>query len=98
MKKQKEVTHVGRLSSFLHTHRILRHQARLSVFEDNDAVIKKIIKGWSPDEATRFRQTHRVAPDWFCDRINLGPGMQIKRANTARKTEEIRTKVISGAY
>ena len=54
-----------------------RHQARLFVFEDDDAVIKKIIKGRSPDDKTRFRQTHRVALDWLCDRINLGPARSV---------------------
>ena len=73
-KKKNKVTHVGRLSSFTHTNRIpaIKH---VCLFFDNDAVIKKIIKGRSTDDQTCFRQTHRVARNWVCDRINLGPGI-----------------------
>ena len=42
------------------------------VFEDNEAVIKMMIKGRSPTMRHVFR-THRVALDWLFDRINLDP-------------------------
>ena len=48
-----------------------RQETLLYVFEDNEAVIKMIIKGRSP-------RTHRVALDWLVDRINLDPKIQIK--------------------
>ena len=47
-------------------------EAVLSVFEDNEAVIKMIIKGRSPT-MRHVSRTHRVALDWSFDRINLDP-------------------------
>ena len=45
-------------------------EALLYVFEDNEAVIKVIIKGRSPT-MRHVSRTHRVALDWLFDRINL---------------------------
>ena len=42
------------------------------IFEDNEAVIKMIIKGRSPT-MRHGSGTHRVALDWLFDRINLDP-------------------------
>ena len=54
------------------------HQgALLYVFEDNEAVIKMIIKGRIPT-MRHVSRTHRVALDWLFDRINLDPKTQIK--------------------
>ena len=47
-----------------------RQEALLYIFEDNEAVIKMIIKVRSPTMRHVFR-THRVALDWLSDRINL---------------------------
>ena len=47
-------------------------EALLYVFEDNEAVIKMIIKGRSPT-MRHVSRTHRVALDWLLDRINLDP-------------------------
>ena len=47
-----------------------RQEALLYVFEDNEAVIKMIIKGRSPT-MRHVSRTHRVALDWLFDRINL---------------------------
>ena len=50
----------------------------LHIFEDNEAVIKMIIKG----RRTTMRhvsRTHRVALDSLFDRINLDPKIQIKQ-------------------
>ena len=49
-----------------------RQEALLHVFEDNEAVIKMIIKGRSPTMRHDSR-THRSAFDWLFDRINLDP-------------------------
>ena len=49
-----------------------RFGAMLYIFEDNEAVIKMIIKGRSPT-MRHVSRTHRVAPDWLFDRINLDP-------------------------
>ena len=54
-----------------------RHEALLYVFEDNEAVIKMIIKGRSPT-MRHVSRTHRVALDWLFDRINLDSKIQIK--------------------
>ena len=45
-------------------------EALLYGFEDNEAVIKMIIKGRSPT-MRHVSRTHRVALDWLFDRINL---------------------------
>ena len=49
-----------------------QQEASLYVFEDNEAVIKMIIKGRSPS-MRHVSRTHRVAFDWLFDRINLDP-------------------------
>ena len=49
-----------------------RQEASLYVFEDNEAVIKMIIKRRSPT-MRHVSRTHRVALDWLFDRINLDP-------------------------
>ena len=53
-------------------------EALLYIFEDNEAVIKMIIKWRSPT------RTHRVALDWLFDRINLDPKIQIKYIDTKK--------------
>ena len=56
---------------------ISSHQeALLYVSEDNEAVIKMIIKGRSPT-MRHVSRTHRVALDWLFDRINLDPKNQL---------------------
>ena len=47
----------------------------LVLFEDNEAVIKMIIKGRRPT-TRHVSRTHRVALDWLFDRINLDPKNQ----------------------
>ena len=58
-----------------------RQEALLYVFEDNEAVIKMIIKGRSPT-MRHVSRTHRVELDWLFDRINLDPKIQIKYIDT----------------
>ena len=60
-------------------------EALLYVFEDNEAVIKMIIKGRSPT-MRHVSRTHRVALDWLFDRINLDPKIQIKYIDTKKTT------------
>ena len=55
--------------------------AMLYVFEDNEAVIKMIIKGRSPT-VRHVSRTHRVALDWLFDRINLYSKIQIRYIDT----------------
>ena len=63
----------------------------LYVFEDNEAVIKTIIKGRSPTMRHVCR-THRVALDWLFDRINLDPKIQIKHIDTKNQLADILTE------
>ena len=68
-----------------------RQEAVLFIFEDNEAVIKMIIKGRSPT-MRHVSRTHRGALDWFFDRINLDPKIQIKYTDTKNQLADILTK------
>ena len=68
-----------------------RQEVLLYVFEDNEAVIKMIIKGRSPT-MRHVSRTHRVALDWLFDRINLDPKIQIKYIDTENQLADILTK------
>ena len=68
-----------------------RQEALLYVFEDNEAVIKMIMKGRSPT-MRHVSTTHRVALDWLFDRINLDPKIQIKYIDTENQLADILTK------
>ena len=69
----------------------LHQEALLYVFEDNEAVIKMIIKGRSP-AMRHVSRTHRVALDWLFDRTNLDPKIQIKYIDTKNQLPDILTK------
>ena len=62
-----------------------RQEALLYVFEDNQAVLKIIIKGRSPT-MRHVSRTDRVALDWLFDRINLNPKIQVKYIDTKNQT------------
>ena len=66
-------------------------EALLYVFEDNEAVIKMIIKGRSPTMRHVSRK-HRVALDWLFDRINLDQKIQIKYIDIKNHLADIMTK------
>ena len=68
-----------------------RQKAILYVFEDNEAVIKMIIKGRNPT-MRHVSRTHRVALDWLFDRINLDSKIQIKYIDTKNQLADILTK------
>ena len=68
-----------------------RQEALLYVFEDNEAVIKMIIKGRSPT-MRHVSRTHRVALYWLFDRIILDPKIQIKYIDTKNQLADILTK------
>ena len=63
----------------------------LYVFEDNEAVIKMIMKGRS-HTVRHVSRTHRVALDWLFDRINLDPKIQIKYIDTKNQLADMLTK------
>ena len=67
-----------------------RQEAFLYVFEDNEAVIKMIMKGRSPT-LRHVSRTHRVALDWLFDRINLDSKIQIKYIDTKNQVADILT-------
>ena len=66
-------------------------EALLYIFEDNEAVIKMIIKGRSPT-MRHVSRTHRVALDWLFDRINLDSKIQIKYIDTKNQLADILTE------
>ena len=68
-----------------------RQEALLYVFEDNEAVIKMIIKGRSPT-MRHVSRTHRVALDWLFGRSNLDSKIQIKYIDTKNQLADIFTK------
>ena len=68
-----------------------RQEALLYVFEDNEAVIKMIIKGRSPT-MRHVSRTRRVALDWLFDRNNLDPKIQIRYIDTKNQLADLLTK------
>ena len=66
------------------------HEALLYVFEDNEAVIKMIIKGRSPT-MRHVSRTHRVAHDWLFNRINMDSKIQNKYIDTKNQFADILT-------
>ena len=65
--------------------------AMLYIFEDNEAVIKMIIKGRSPT-LRHVSRTHRVALDWLFDRINLDPKIQVRYVDSRNQLADTLTK------
>ena len=63
----------------------------LYIFEDNEAVIKMIIKGRSPT-MRHVSRTHRVALDSLSDRIKLDHKIQIKYIATKNQLVDTLTK------
>ena len=69
-KSQKRINEMENIDSVPSNVQSSRQEALLYVFEDNEAVIKMIVKGRSPT-MRHVSRTHRVALDWLFDRINL---------------------------
>ena len=68
-----------------------RQEALLYVFEDNEAVIKMIIRERSPT-MRHVSRTHRVALDWLFNRIKLDPKIRIKDIDSKNQLADILTK------
>ena len=83
-----DLDHVDFISSNVNSS---RKEALLYIFEDNEAVIKMIIKGRSPT-MKHVSRTHRVALDWLFDRIDLDPKIQIKYIDTKNQLADILSK------
>ena len=82
------LTNVDRVPSHV---QFSHHEALLYVFEDNESVIKMFSKGRSPT-MRHVSRTHRVALDWFFDRIKLDPKILIKYIDTKNQLADILTK------
>ena len=90
-KSQKNIDVMKDIDSVPSNVQSARQEALLYVFEDNEAVIKMIIKGRSPT-MRHVSRTHRVALDWLFDRINLDSKIQIKCIDTKNQLADILTK------
>ena len=76
---------------FRNTHSFQGESQLYIFFEDNEAVIKMIIKGRSPT-VRRMSRTHRVALDLLFDMINWAPKIQIKYVDTKNQLADMLTK------
>ena len=90
-KSQKKIDVIEDIDSVPSNVQSARQEALLYVFEDNEAVIKMIIKGRSPT-MIHVSRTHRVALDSLFDRINLHSKIQIKYMDTKNQLADILTK------
>ena len=83
-KSRGKITVMENIDSVLSNVQSSRQEALLYVFEDNEAVIKVIIKGRSPT-MRHVSRTHRFALDWLFDRIYWTP--RSKSNMLTRKTQ-----------
>ena len=83
-----ELFHIDSVASNI---KFSQSRAILYVFEDNEAVIKMIIKGRSP-KMRHVSRTHRVSLFWLFDRINLDPKIQIRYIATKYQIADLLTK------
>ena len=90
-KSQKKIDMMENIDSVPSNVQSSRQEDLLYVFEDNEAVIKMIIKGRSPT-MRHVSRTHRVDLDWLFDRINLDSKIQIKYIDTKNKLADILIK------
>ena len=90
-KSQKRINVMENIDSVPSNVQFSHQEALLYVFEDNEAVIKMIIKGRSPT-MRHVSMTHRVALDWLFDRINSDPKIQINYIDTKNQLADMLTK------
>ena len=62
--------------------------AMLYVFDDDEAVIKVILKGRSPT-MRHVSTAHKVALDWLFDRVDLDSKIQIRYIDTKHQLADI---------
>jgi hypothetical protein len=67
--------------------------AKLICLEDNDAVIKMLIKGRT-NKLRHVPRTHRIDLDWLFEVLREDPGVNIKYINTKEQVADIFTKGI----
>ena len=94
MRNQNPTKHINLdLANIDHVSSNVKHcgsRAVLYVFEDNEAVIKMIMKGRSPT-MRHVSRTHRVAPDWLFDWINLHPKLQFRYIDSKHQLADMLT-------
>ena len=66
-------------------------ESQLYIFEDNEALIRMIIKGRSPT-MRHVSRNHRFALDWWLDRINLDWKFKSNTFDTKNQLADILTK------
>ena len=66
-------------------------ESQLYIVEDNEAVIKMIIKRRNPT-MRHVSRTHRVVLDWLFDNTNLVPKIQIKHDDNKNQLADMLTK------
>ena len=77
-----DLSNVDQVPSNAH---LSERESHLYIFEDDEAVIKMIIKGRSP-MMRHVSRTHRVPLDWLFDRIKLDAKIQIKYVDSKKPT------------
>ena len=90
-KRNREVEQLSNLDFVPTNTHSSQGESQLYFFEDNEAVIKMIIKGRIPT-MRHVSRTHRVALDWLLDRINLEPKIQVKYVDTKNQLADMLTK------
>ena len=73
-----------------HKRRFFSKQTQLFIFEDNEAVIKMIIRRRSP-MMRHVPRSHRVALNCLLDRINLDTKIQNKNVDTKNQLVDLST-------
>ena len=66
-------------------------KGKLFLLEDNDAVLKMVVKGRSPN-LRHVGRTHRVNLDWLFERLRKDPGVFMKWVGTKEQLGDILTK------
>ena len=90
-KSQKKIDVMEDIDSVPSNVQSARQEALLYVFEDNEAMIKMIIKGRSPT-MRHVSRTHRVDLDCLFHQSNLDSQIQIKYIDTKNQFADILTK------
>ena len=81
VKRKQKVDELSEVVYVLTNTHSSQDESQLYIFEDNEAVIKVIIKGRSPT-TRHVSRTHRLALDWWFDRIYLQPKMLTPKTNS----------------
>ena len=64
---------------------------KLAIFEDNESVIKMVVKGRSP-ALGHVSRTHRYDLDWLFERCRVDPSIRIRFVPTKAQLADMLTK------